>query len=81
MQSQKNISSVQKIMKLVAALSPEEQSEIQRKLGLKEWGKEWDRLSKRVRDRCKKLGLTIPTEAEVAAEVTAHRREKKAKRA
>lgn len=66
---------VEQILNLVQALSPEERAELQRRLDASTWSDQWDQLAAKIRSRFAAAGEPIPTEEEIMAEVKAVREE------
>jgi hypothetical protein len=68
---------VNKLLKLVDKLSPQDQEELRRQLNSKTWRERWDELSNTIRARFIASGTPIPTDEEIMADVKAVRNERK----
>lgn len=77
----KKKSSLERVLKLVDELSPEERKQLRQKLDDKSWGDRWRKLEQEIEQNRIAKGLPPMTEEEVYAEFAEHRKEQKEKRA
>jgi hypothetical protein len=75
-QAQPDKTSLEQVLRLVEKLPLSEQEQLRLQLNGRAWGREWDALSKKIQDKFRADGTSIPTEDEVMAEVKAVKKQR-----